>query len=479
MKKTLLIFSLFFVLQNGQSQIVVDVSPNGSFSALTLTLLTGVSVENGVNLFRVQYEMEGIDGNLDTVSGLLCIPILTNAQNLPVVVYQHPTSSSGRNDVPSSGGFSIGAFESIGYSAFGFLVFATDYLGLGDSRGFHPFVHAESEANAGFEMIRACLEYLETRTDVSWDGKNMFLSGYSQGGHSSMALHQKIESDPSETFSVAGATHMAGPYSLSDVMLDKFLSDSEVMNVADMVFMILGYQSWYGTIYDSIPQVFKAPYDSIIANFYEQQYALTALEAQLGNALLVNEDTIVAKLMLQDSFLMEMLDTMSEVRQLVQQNDTYNWAPNAPTRLIYCGADERVPPRNATLADSVMNALGATDLISININATAGHGDCALFSLLASIEFFNNWMLPVSTKDLLSAQRQFEVFPNPANDRIWLAGPADAQQVEIHSSNGELVQRITGYAQSIDLSIISPGYYVLRIWSDSGIESHPFVVQRN
>ena len=51
-----------------------------------------------------------------------------------------------------------------------------DYIGMGDSPGFHPYVHAKSEATASIDMVRAAREYLSTTNFV--DNNELFLTGY-------------------------------------------------------------------------------------------------------------------------------------------------------------------------------------------------------------------------------------------------------------------------------------------------------------
>lgn len=474
-----ILFILIFGQGSGNAQKFLSAESIATFSAFQLSLLAGIPVQNGVEQIKIRYEMNGIDGTNDTVSGLVVLPLLTNQEDLPLIVYQHPTSSSGRNDVPSSGGFSIGSIESVALGAFGFAVFATDYLGLGESRGFHPFVHAETETEAGINMMYACLDYLEMKEGVSWDSTNLFIAGYSQGGHASMALHRELETSMNDEFSVTAAAHMSGPYSLSEVMLEKFIVDVPSQNVADVVFMLLGYQSFYQSIYDSLSQVFVAPYDSIIQNFYEDQYALIALEGQLINALMQNEDSVLTKRMFQPAFLSQLNDPESEILQLIRENDTYDWAPNAPTRLYYCAPDERVPARNSTLADSVMNQNGAVDLEAININATANHGDCTLYALLAAINFFQGQMTPVSTESTIVKTPSFQVFPNPAQDYLHVLCNEPAVAVELFSASGQLVHRSKKQVnEAIDISTFKQGVYYLKIKTNQHTEIHPIQIIR-
>ena len=58
-------------------------------------------------------------------------------------------------------------------------------MGLGSSPGFHPYLHARSEATASVDMLRAGRNYCASN-NIGLNGQ-VFLAGYSQGGHTEMA----------------------------------------------------------------------------------------------------------------------------------------------------------------------------------------------------------------------------------------------------------------------------------------------------
>jgi hypothetical protein len=282
-----------------------------------------------------------------------------------------------------------------------------------------------------------------------------------------------------DVFPVTAAAHMSGPYSLSMVMLEKFLSDEPRGNVADIVFMLLGYQSAYQNIFESLSDVFREPYIPIIEDFYNNQYALTTLEIQLTDALLLNEGLIVANKMLQPTFLDELNDPTSEIMGLIRENDTYNWAPDAPTRLYYCSADERVPARNSTLADSVLNQNGAINVASIDVNSTASHGDCTFSALLTAKDFFLSQLAAVSIKKESDTPVSLKIFPNPAQQYVQIDGFELPFYVEILSVSGQVKhQTPIQWSNRIDLTMLQNGLYYLKIKTKDLVEIHPIQVHR-
>ena len=118
-------------------------------------------IQYGAKYYSITYTTKSVQGAVDTASGLLAIPDNPTLK-YSRLVYQHGTSGS-RQDVPSinvlTGGEGI-----VGqlFAGLGYVAFLPDYLGLGNtSKGFHPYVHAASEAWAAMDMLRAGEQFLQ------------------------------------------------------------------------------------------------------------------------------------------------------------------------------------------------------------------------------------------------------------------------------------------------------------------------------
>jgi dienelactone hydrolase len=88
----------------------------------------------------------------------------------------------------------------------GAVVAVPDYVGYGHSSHHkHPYQHKENTAQSTYDFLLASQEYLK-RKRIETNG-DLFLTGYSQGGHATMALHQKIEKENQlrVTHSISGA----------------------------------------------------------------------------------------------------------------------------------------------------------------------------------------------------------------------------------------------------------------------------------
>lgn len=414
-------------------------------------------VDYDIDLYKITYKTTDVHNQPDTASGLLVLPKVPDTTLLPLVVFAHGTTS-GPEDVPSrlQGGYE----GAMAYAAFGFATVAPDFLGLGDARGFHPYLHAATQASASLDAIFAAHEFLEFN-DPDIDPQYLFLGGYSQGGHVSMALHQEIDNIWSVIIPVTAATHMSGPYSISGIMRDRILSDMDYGFPAYIAYIFLGYNEAYG-LYENVEQVFKQPFATSIQSFYEGAITLDQLNSALLNALAPGGD-MVPKRMLQDSVLNGLANDLSHpLNAALRDNDTYNFAPEAPTRLYYCGADEQVPARNSIVADSVMNALGAADTEAINLNPNFNHGLCAISAITNSIDFFRSFLNTVSSEDI-ARPAITTVFPNPATSYVdiqWAEAAAGCHY-SIMDNEGKMIQ--SGHASSNRIPVydLPSGMYTL------------------
>lgn len=432
----------------------------GTRTKFELSLLFGQPVDYDIRLYRIHYTTPGTDNALDTASGLLALPDVSPEMEFPIVVYGHGTTN-GPTDVPSQlrGGYEI----AMGYASKGFITAAPDYLGLGDSRGFHPYAHAATEASASRDMLFAVQQWL-ANNPLEWDAEHLFLTGYSQGGHTSAALHRELQLNwPS--LPVTAATHMSGPYSISGVMRDQVLGDEPYNYPSYIAYVVMGYQEVYDNLYGDIHEIFKEPYVTNIINFRNGTITLSALNTQLIALLNSNTGTTVVKHMLQDSILDKMInDSAFILNQVLRENDVFEWAPLAPTRLYYCGGDTQVPHENALVAESAMQALGAPDVDAVNINAVFDHAPCVLPSVTNSIQFFESFLEPSAVKNF-AATELIDIVPNPAAESItvqWDKAKSGMTYVVINL-DGQIIREGVAHNNAIDVASLPAGLYSILI----------------
>ncbi|GJM35769.1 MAG: hypothetical protein DHS20C18_47700 [Saprospiraceae bacterium] len=429
--------------------------------------------QNGVEMYKITYTTPDLTGALDTASGLLVIPVREGSYNYPMLCYQHGTVGS-RTDVPSNlqGGFEL----ALVYGAMGYVTAAPDFLGLGEARGFHPYVHAATEASAAIDMLYAVRQYAD-ENDVYLNDQ-LFITGYSQGGHAAAALHRELEANYSEDFTVTASAPMSGPYSISGEMKNKILSTDAYYFPAYVPYTFLSYNLAYAINYP-IEAYFKAPYAGMIEQFYNEEITLGSLNNMLISELTSEFGASVARYMIQDSIIDVAINQPDHPLNLaLEDNDVYDWTPQAPTRLYYCTADDQVVYTNSLVADSVMTANGALDLMAIDVNPSADHGECVQPAVTAALFFFLQYQSITVDTDEPVAQQNIKIYPNPGNHRIKLEGVPVGARVTMYDQSGKLqLQGVMTEVGQVNVAKLPAGMYSLHIQWDGGQVSRKVVVK--
>lgn len=325
-----------------------------------------VPSNNGIDVYRILYEMNDIQNQPTTVSGLFLVPQGTS-KPLALLSYQHGTNLA-KEDAPSIS-FKREYAIAMLFAADGYAVCMPDYLGLGISEGYHPYMHTESEAGATIGLIEAVrVNYAEF--GIKLNGM-LFLTGYSQGGHATMATHMVIERDFANELVVTASAPMSGVYDLSGVQSDFIFKRWKKTHIAYLPYLIFAYNEIYGFT-DSPAEYFKPPYDTLLPPLFDGTHPFYALVWLLPrNPLLFIQDTVW------NSFVENPKD---QFRLALQDNNVYKWLPNQPVMMCYCKGDRQINWRNAEVASEWMNEHGAASVISLKVGRKFGHRKCAYFA---------------------------------------------------------------------------------------------------
>jgi hypothetical protein len=446
----------------GEGKYLVSVEELGTVSANVILLgliatdayLPGKTIHD-VNMYKITYNTKDVFGVSTVASGAIYVPQM-DTDSIPIISCQHGTVID-RNQVPSrSAGDPSGLF----YSGYGYITSLPDYLGMGDNPGPHPYLHWESEATASIDLIRAAREFLHDSLQI-WDGP-LFLTGYSQGGHATMAVHKYIHTHGLQSeFNVTASAPMAGPYSLSYAQFDYiFNEDSTYSGSYYVPYIISSYQYVYGNLYQSYDQYYDPPYDSIFAawessGIFFDNFPIESLPKNLYEFM-------------QDSVLDNVLKYPDHpLRRDLRENDLHNWVPREPVRLLYCGMDITVSPSCATSTMDTMLMLGATDVTAVDVNPVMDHTTCAIPAYLYALDWFESFSTGNSLDTSFDpAEPEIRIYPNPANSSLTIeTGISGEYSIEIHSVNGQLVydRILKGTIQYIDLSSFQKGVYFITI----------------
>ena len=341
------------------------------------TLGVPITPQYNVRLYKVDYETITPLGARTVASGALLLPENTGYP-LPLVSYQHGTLTQ-TNSAPSSmdltGEVTVGvAFASTGYAAA-----VPDYLGLGDSPGLHPYLHARSEATACVDLLRAVTTLCATNGFPLTN--QLFLCGYSQGGHSTMALQRELEAYHTNEFTITACAPMAGPYDLSGVTTDDFLNGVPNPNPYYFLYLLAAYQDVYHLAPD-LASLLAPPYNATLPPLMNGNTS--------GSQINTNMPADPVQI-LQTNFLAALRSNPRHpLRLALQENDLYRWQPVAPMRLYQCSGDTDVDPANSQIALESFQALGDTNVFFFDPLPGAGHEACAQPSLALAKVWFDS-----------------------------------------------------------------------------------------
>jgi len=466
MKKFLII--LFFLIQitGVSSQHLI-----GGYHLVTipkdnLNYIPGMDPEYDVHAYYIQYHTLNGAGDSTLASGLCLIPATDTCNFFPLISYQHGTTLR-RCDVPSR----LNQESLIGqiFASLGNIVLLPDYVGLGDSPGLHPYCHALTEATATIDLIRAAREFMTDSLQI-YDNGQVFLTGYSQGGHATMAAHKYIEDNNlmNEIHVVASAP-CSGPYHISGAQAEMIFQTPDYPSPAYLVYILFAYNSVYNNLFDGTNEVFVSPYDVIIPAYMDGN----SYTWELNNALPDSLHQFLQPVFYQE-VIDDMIDKTTPFWQNLLDNDNHDWAPVAPVRLYYCQADEQVNYMNSVNALNAMQAAGAIDVQAFNVNPSANHGDCGIPAIVNAYYWFNTMRIPCFSVNSVdeSVHTGIQLFPNPASDILTVTGLRSGMDVSIFDTSGKIVvfMMISGsYHADIDISHLKNGIYFLRITDEIGV----------
>ncbi|MBX7109893.1 MAG: T9SS type A sorting domain-containing protein [Chitinophagales bacterium] len=377
MRKICLLFLFVFFLVRSQAQQLVSYELIASYSLdqidsiYTANGIPGIILPStyGVNAYKVLYNTLDADSLPILASGALFVPVAPNC-HAPLASYQHGTILQ-KEEVPSrlAGGEVI---IGLSMAADGAVLCMPDYLGLGDSPGLHPYVHAETEARAVADLLVVSLTIC-SQLDITLNNQ-LFLIGYSQGGHATMAAHQLIQEHYSNYFTVTASAPMSGPYDLAGVQAGIISQGGEYPNPGYLPYLLLAYNSVYH-IYDNVADFLVSPYDVLLPPLFDGLHSMSEVNAVMPS---VPNDIIVPAVL--DSF---NNDPDYKLHTYLKKNNTYNWKPEAPMRMYFCEGDNDVNYLNAYVAYDTFIARGATAISLVSSGAGLDHSGCAFPSLLS------------------------------------------------------------------------------------------------
>lgn len=440
----------------------------------------GLTAKNDIDYYTVLYTMDNLSGRQDTVSGLyVCPSNVDPSSRYPTLVYQHGTTDT-KFGVPSRS--MPGQDLPYIFATQGYATIAPDFLNMGDDQeGFHPYVHARTEADAAIQMMAAL------RNDPIYSdliNEQLFLTGYSQGGHASMALHEiLIEEFPA--VEVTAAAHMSGPYSLSDIMLNEVALSSDPFGAPGfMPYTLASYQTVYGNIYSNLNEVFKpafvAPVQAFVDGYETGAVGLSTLNQQLLDGLASAGTPGMTVELFPASYVADLRANQNHpLRNALRDNDTYDFVNPTPTRLYYCLGDDQVNPLNATYAADTMTVLGATNTVAVELGPTLTHVQCIRPAVSAGVAFFEDYQQITSASNEIPEAYAWTYLQNEEGLRIYTNNDQEEYQVSLFDATGRrLISVSYQNGQLIELEGLTTSWVAVQVLDQAGRMTSKSIIVR-
>jgi hypothetical protein len=422
-----------------------------------------LNLQYDIDVYRIDYNTVSYDSSAIMASGMMAVPRNTTCK-FPMLVYHHGTETA-KLEAPS---YLSGDEPVIGMvmASVGYVVSEPDYLGLGDGPGLSPYQHAQTEASASIDMLRSVREYCDS-AGIGRNGQ-LFLMGYSQGGHACMATHRAIQNQLNGEFTVTAAVPMSGAYDMSGTMINIMLSDTPYSQPGYLSDLVISWNPIYH-LYDSIQQAFIAPYDTLLPPLLNGNYDIN----YLNNAM-----PSIAK----QAFTAAELDTFennpnSNVRKALVANDVYDWLPQCPVKILFCMADQYVNYMNSVVAINKLRQNGCAQCDTMDVNPDLNHVPCAQPAIIIAAQYFGTFAHIDSCNQVLGINgllnnASVNVYPNPAKDVLNIEAYFSDQTLSaaMYDMQGRQITEtaINNGVNTIPLGQMNAGVYILKVTDSNG-----------
>jgi pimeloyl-ACP methyl ester carboxylesterase len=323
----------------------------------------------GVKVYELHYRTIGVIGERATASGAMLVPYgCTSGSDVNGALIAHAKGTDVRKTrTLANADDDETRLLMMMYAAQGYTVVATDYLGFAKSSyTYHPYLHADSQATSIIDAIRAARN-AAAGIGATLSGKVM-LTGYSQGGHASMAAHRAIERDHSSEINVVAGAHLAGPYNLSGSLQSGVAIAGYQFFVP---YLVTTMQKVYGNLYARVSDAFKAPYSGWVETLLPSptfSYTTLITEGRLPSTQL--SPSAARDALFQPSFLAQASDVGSALVQAAKKNDLLGWTPVAPVMLCGGSGDPTVPPALHQTPMAQDFASRGVTVLSVDVDST-------------------------------------------------------------------------------------------------------------
>ncbi|WP_296245209.1 MULTISPECIES: alpha/beta hydrolase family protein [unclassified Psychrobacter] len=256
-----------------------SVKPISSFSANQINTQFGLNdtatplAKCDIKIEKVSYRTVGAAGERTNATAALMLPSGESADcqgDRPVLLYAHGTTTDKGYDFAQVGNVknpAVGEANLIAanFAAQGYIVVAPNYAGYDESNlDYHPYLVADQQATDmadALDSARKIIERRKSANDANYskidDSGKLFIAGYSQGGHVTMATARLLQSQNKPVTAIAPSS---GPYALAAFGDAIFAGNVNIGATRFAPLLAVGLQKVDGKLYRNPTEIFTDQY---------------------------------------------------------------------------------------------------------------------------------------------------------------------------------------------------------------------------
>lgn len=239
-----------------------------------------VAPKCGVDVYQVRYSTVDPSGAATTASAAMMVPTGTDPVcqgPRPIVLYAHGTAaqrSLNLADITREDNLE-GLLAATMFATQGYVLIAPNYTGYDISAlTYNPYLNADQESKDMVDALTAARTALPAPVT---DSGQLFVTGYSQGGHVAMATHKLMQETGAR---ITASAPMSGPYAVAAFADAVFYGQVSRTTPLFLVFTSTGYEQAYGDVYNSPTDLFEARYTTGIDTLLPSAVPRTQLFAE-------------------------------------------------------------------------------------------------------------------------------------------------------------------------------------------------------